>query len=60
MQICAETSQNTVVESNMPSDALQQIVIAWNHFQQMTHQIAIAAAEQTQVGDDIAKRINMI
>ncbi|ANS84361.1 Heme-based aerotactic transducer HemAT [Vibrio scophthalmi] len=60
MEVCAETSQSTVVESQNASEALQQIVIALESITQMSHQIATAAAEQTQVGDDIAKRINLI
>ncbi|KII77601.1 methyl-accepting chemotaxis protein [Vibrio renipiscarius] len=60
MEVCAETSQSTVVESQNASEALQQIVIALESISQMSHQIATAAAEQTQVGDDISKRINMI
>ncbi|EHA1126923.1 methyl-accepting chemotaxis protein [Vibrio navarrensis] len=60
MEVCAETSQSTVVESKNASDALQQIVIALESISSMSQQIATAAAEQTQVSDDIAKRINMI
>ncbi|OIQ24658.1 methyl-accepting chemotaxis protein [uncultured Vibrio sp.] len=60
MEICAETSQSTVTESQNASDALQQIVVALESISAMSHQIATAAAEQTQVGDDISKRINMI
>ncbi|KJR14599.1 chemotaxis protein [Vibrio navarrensis] len=60
MEVCAETSQSTVVESRNASDALQQIVIALESISSMSQQIATAAAEQTQVSDDIAKRINMI
>lgn len=60
MEVCAETSQSTVVESQNASEALQQIVIALESISQMSHQIATAAAEQTQVSDDISKRINMI
>ncbi|CCN35232.1 putative methyl-accepting chemotaxis protein [Vibrio nigripulchritudo SO65] len=60
MEVCAETSQNTVVESRNASEALQHIVEALESITSMSHQIATAAAEQTQVGDDISKRINMI
>ncbi|MDE1329417.1 methyl-accepting chemotaxis protein [Vibrio aestuarianus] len=60
MQVCADTSQSTVTESEGASEALQQIVIALESISEMSHQIATAAAEQTQVGDDISKRINMI
>lgn len=60
MEICAETSENTVEESQNASAALQQIVIALESITQMSHQIATAAAEQTQVSDDISQRINMI
>ncbi|WP_172571953.1 methyl-accepting chemotaxis protein [Vibrio vulnificus] len=60
MEICAETSQSTVVESQTASDALQQIVQALESISTMSQQIATAAAEQTQVSDDIAQRINMI
>ncbi|HDY8066867.1 chemotaxis protein [Vibrio vulnificus] len=60
MEICAETSQSTVVESQTASEALQQIVQALESITTMSQQIATAAAEQTQVSDDIAQRINMI
>ncbi|WP_043877325.1 methyl-accepting chemotaxis protein [Vibrio vulnificus] len=60
MEICAETSQSTAVESQTASEALQQIVQALESISTMSQQIATAAAEQTQVSDDIAQRINMI
>ncbi|MBD1559887.1 methyl-accepting chemotaxis protein [Vibrio sp. S9_S30] len=60
ISVCAETSQNTVVESRNASEALQHIVEALESITSMSHQIATAAAEQTQVGDDISQRINMI
>ncbi len=60
MEICADTSQSTVIESRNASEALQHIVEALETITSMSHQIATAAAEQTQVGDDIAQRINMI
>ena len=60
MEVCAETSESTVEESQNASEALQQIVVALESISQMSHQIATAAAEQTQVSDDISKRINMI
>ncbi|EJV9414498.1 methyl-accepting chemotaxis protein [Vibrio vulnificus] len=60
MEICAETSQSTVAESQTASEALQQIVQALESISTMSQQIATAAAEQTQVSDDIAQRINMI
>ncbi|MCY9829435.1 methyl-accepting chemotaxis protein [Vibrio chagasii] len=60
MEVCAATSQSTVTESQNASEALQQIVIALESISSMSHQIATAAAEQTQVSDDISKRINMI
>lgn len=60
MEVCAETSESTVVESQNASEALQQIVIALESISQMSHQIATAAAEQTQVSDDISQRINLI
>lgn len=60
MGVCAETSQSTVTESQNASEALQQIVNALESISSMSHQIATAAAEQTQVSDDISKRINMI
>lgn len=60
MEVCAETSQSTVTESQNASEALQQIVMALESISSMSHQIATAAAEQTQVSDDISKRINMI
>ncbi|WKY57735.1 methyl-accepting chemotaxis protein [Vibrio sp. SNU_ST1] len=60
MNVCAATSESTVTESQNASEALQQIVIALESISSMSHQIATAAAEQTQVSDDISKRINMI
>ncbi|MFA0612116.1 methyl-accepting chemotaxis protein [Vibrio sp. 10N.222.49.B4] len=60
MNVCAATSESTVAESQNASEALQQIVIALDSISSMSHQIATAAAEQTQVSDDISKRINMI
>ena len=60
MEVCAETSESTVQESQNASEALQQIVVALESITQMSQQIATAAAEQTQVSDDISQRINMI
>ena len=60
MEVCAETSENTVTESKNASDALLQIVTALESITTMSQQIATAAAEQTQVSDDIAQRINLI
>ncbi|GAB2669247.1 methyl-accepting chemotaxis protein [Vibrio panuliri] len=60
MDVCAATSQSTVEESQHASEALQQIVVALESISQMSHQIATAAAEQTEVSDDISMRINMI
>ncbi|NOH91970.1 methyl-accepting chemotaxis protein [Vibrio sp. AIC-3] len=60
MEVCAATSESTVTESQNASEALQQIVVALESISSMSHQIATAAAEQTQVSDDISKRINMI
>ncbi|WP_046225182.1 methyl-accepting chemotaxis protein [Vibrio sp. ECSMB14106] len=60
MEVCAVTSESTVTESQNASEALQQIVVALESISSMSHQIATAAAEQTQVSDDISKRINMI
>ncbi|MEZ8306796.1 methyl-accepting chemotaxis protein [Vibrio splendidus] len=60
MEVCATTSESTVTESQNASEALQQIVIALESISSMSHQIATAAAEQTQVSDNISKRINMI
>ncbi|MGY3568637.1 methyl-accepting chemotaxis protein [Vibrio paucivorans] len=60
MEVCAETSQSTVTESQNASQALQQIVMALESISSMSHQIATAAAEQTQVSDDISQRINLI
>ncbi|MDH5931261.1 methyl-accepting chemotaxis protein [Vibrio splendidus] len=60
MEVCATTSESTVTESQNASEALQQIVIALESISSMSHQIATAAAEQTQVSNDISKRINMI
>jgi methyl-accepting chemotaxis protein len=60
MEVCAETSKATVTESQKASESLGHIVESLNTISSMSHQIAGAAAEQTQVSDDISKRINMI
>ncbi|CAH0533082.1 Methyl-accepting chemotaxis protein McpP [Vibrio stylophorae] len=60
MEVCAQTSQSTVEESRNASEALQMIVTALEAISSMSHQIATAAAEQTQVSDDISQRINLI
>lgn len=60
MDVCAATSESTVEESQNASQALQQIVVALESISQMSHQIAAAAAQQTEVSDDISMRINMI
>ena len=60
MEICAETSQSTVTQSRSASEALQQIVTALEAITTMSQQIAMAAAEQTHVSDDISHRINLI
>lgn len=60
IQICGQTSQSSVQESENAASALALIVSALESVSSMSHQIATAAAEQTQVSDDIARRINMI
>ncbi len=60
IQICGQTSQSSVQESENAASALALIVSALESVSSMSHQIATAAAEQTQVSDDIAHRINMI
>jgi len=60
MEVCAATSQSTVIESQNASEALQQIVIGLESISSMNNQTATASAEQSQVSDDISKRINMI
>lgn len=60
MGICAETSQTTVQQSQQASSALGNIVSALESITEMSHHIASAAAEQTQVSNDISERINMI
>ncbi|AUI87016.1 chemotaxis protein [Vibrio azureus] len=60
MEICAQTSESTVTESMNASEALRQIVTALESITSMSQQIATAAAEQTQVSDDISHRINLI
>ncbi|MCG7500202.1 methyl-accepting chemotaxis protein [Vibrio sp. Of7-15] len=60
MEVCEETSQSTVLESKNAAEALQQIVSALTVITDMSHQIAGAAGEQTQVGEDISERINLI
>ncbi|WP_258542243.1 methyl-accepting chemotaxis protein, partial [Klebsiella variicola] len=59
IQICGQTSQSSVQESENAASALALIVSALESVSSMSHQIATAAAEQTQVSDDIARRINM-
>jgi len=60
MDVCAETSANTVTESQHASEALAQIVTALETISSMSHEIATAAAEQKVVGEDIAMQVNMI
>ncbi|WP_278182992.1 methyl-accepting chemotaxis protein [Vibrio misgurnus] len=60
IQVCGQTSRNSVQESENATAALALIVSALESVSSMSHQIATAAAEQTQVSDDIALRINMI
>jgi len=60
MDVCAETSANTVKESQHASEALAQIVTALETISSMSHEIATAAAEQKVVGEDIAMQVNMI
>ncbi|MGF1689147.1 methyl-accepting chemotaxis protein [Photobacterium japonica] len=60
MDTCASTSMSTVEQSRQASDALSQIVMALESITGMSHQIASAADQQQQVGDDIAERINLI
>ncbi|MGR5287231.1 methyl-accepting chemotaxis protein [Vibrio maritimus] len=58
--LCAETSQATVSESQTASQALQEVVLSLEAITEKSQQIATAAAEQTEVSDDISQRINMI
>ncbi|QUM75558.1 cache domain-containing protein [Moritella sp. 24] len=60
MDICAETSANTVGESQHASEALAKIVVVLETISTMSHEIATASAEQKEVGEDIAMRVNMI
>lgn len=60
IQVCAETSNNTVVESKNASNALQQIVIALETISGMNHQIARASEEQKYASEDITQRVNII
>ncbi|WP_196588985.1 methyl-accepting chemotaxis protein [Aliivibrio fischeri] len=60
MEVCAETSKNTVSESKNASDALQQIVTALETISSMSHQIASASEEQKYVSEDITQRVNII
>jgi methyl-accepting chemotaxis protein len=55
---CVQTSEATVVESQTASGALQEVVARLEALTEKSQQIA--AAEQTEVGDDISQRINMI
>lgn len=60
IQLCGQTSQSSVQESENAASSLTSIVNALESISAMSHQIATAAAEQTQVSDDISRRINMI
>ncbi|MCL9773564.1 methyl-accepting chemotaxis protein [Vibrio methylphosphonaticus] len=60
IQSCTETSQATVEESQTASRALNDVVVSLEKISEMSHQIATAAAEQTEVSDDISVRINLI
>ncbi|AOW83601.1 methyl-accepting chemotaxis protein [Vibrio mimicus] len=60
IQVCGQTSRNSVQESENAASSLALIVGALESVSSMSHQIATAAAEQTQVSDDISRRINMI
>ncbi|MGV2990352.1 methyl-accepting chemotaxis protein [Vibrio sp. E150_011] len=57
---CTEASKATVVESQAASLALKEVVVSLEKITEMSHQIATAAAEQTEVSDDISHRINFI
>ncbi|PNQ54289.1 chemotaxis protein, partial [Vibrio agarivorans] len=52
--------QNTVLESRAASNALQEIQAAIADIMDMNTLIATATEEQSQVGQDIAKRIEII
>ncbi len=54
------SSEESVAMSTQAADALQVIASALGTITEMNHQIAGAAQEQTQVGDDISERINLI
>ncbi|WP_087020030.1 methyl-accepting chemotaxis protein [Thaumasiovibrio subtropicus] len=54
------SSEESVTMSMQASDALQVIASALGTITEMNHQIASAAQEQTQVGEDISERINLI
>ncbi|ENM5893915.1 cache domain-containing protein [Vibrio mimicus] len=60
IQVCGQTSRSSVQESENAASSLALIVGALESVSSMSHQIATAAAEQTQVSDDISRRINMI
>ncbi len=60
MQICAQTSTETVMESEHASTALEEVVLALESISSMNLQIAEAAEEQTQVSNDISQQLNQI
>lgn len=51
------TSEQTVAKSKRASEELQRVASSLSAIAQMSHQIAIAAKEQLDAGEDTAKRI---
>ncbi|MFY8328727.1 methyl-accepting chemotaxis protein [Pseudoalteromonas sp. ZZD1] len=51
------TSEQTVAKSKHASEELQRVASSLSAIAQMSHQIAIAAKEQLDAGEDTAKRI---
>ncbi|WP_197279049.1 MULTISPECIES: methyl-accepting chemotaxis protein [Pseudoalteromonas] len=51
------TSEQTVAKSKNASEELQRVASSLSAIAQMSHQIAIAAKEQLDAGEDTAKRI---
>ncbi|NTS76456.1 cache domain-containing protein [Catenovulum sp. SM1970] len=60
MDMSKESSAGTVEQTQQAAQALNQIAQALSTITDMNNQIATAASEQSQVGDDISRRINMI
>ena len=57
VNLSISTSEQTVAKSKDASEELQRVASSLSAIAQMSHQIAIAAKEQLDAGEDTAKRI---